>query len=118
MPYGVTIEGDGTSLPKIVGNHSKQRNDFAIGIPAGPCNVAISWDGDEGLNLLHYSGGAQRGVIAAIPAKRGGCSPSPRHDWCEKRRLCADYDHTERKRQVTRHYRGLPSANRLAGAVV
>lgn len=74
MPYGVTIEGNGSKLPQIVGSHPKRRTSISLNIPSGPCRVGLSWDGPEGIQLLHYSGGSQRIIAGEITAKTGGGS--------------------------------------------
>lgn len=71
MPYGVTVQGDGSNYPAIVGEHSKKVTASSIEIPAGPCRVAASWEGTDKIALQVVSGGKAR-TLAQLPEKAGG----------------------------------------------
>ena len=71
MPYGVTMQGKGDSVPEIVGEHKKKVNLVAIALPAGPCRIAASWDGPQTVAIRVYSGGRFRSMIAEIPSGGG-----------------------------------------------
>ena len=73
MPYGVTVEGDGSWYPKIVGDHPMRKTPVSLGLIPGPCRVFASWDGENNVDVgLTTVGGDKR--VARIPAKnqRGG----------------------------------------------
>lgn len=71
MPYGVTVQGDGSNYPSIVGEHSKKATNSSISLPAGPCRVAASWEGPDNISLQVVSGGKMR-KLANLPEKAGG----------------------------------------------
>lgn len=56
LPYGVTVEGDGTWYPKIVGNHPNKVSSAGLKLPVGPCRVAFSWDGVNAADLVLANG--------------------------------------------------------------
>lgn len=71
MPYGVTVEGDGSWYPKIVGDHPKKVTSAGVSLPAGPCRVAFSWDGEQSAELVLVNGDNVKRP-ARLEAKRGG----------------------------------------------
>ena len=73
MPYGVTVEGDGSWYPKIVGDHPMKNTSSSLNVVPGPCRVSASWDGETGADVVLTTGGEVKRV-AHIPAKdqRGG----------------------------------------------
>ena len=80
MPYGVTVEGDGSRNARIVTESTQSNSDFALKLPDGPCRVAASWDGPESVRLVHTghgypvtipAGGGYRSGMAAIGATKG-----------------------------------------------
>ena len=72
IPYRVVVKGDGTWYPKIVGTHPMQVNNSGIRLPAGPCRVAISWDGKNLVDLVLDSGGTtHRPVSLAAKSEVG-----------------------------------------------
>ena len=73
MPYGATVEGDGTWYPKIVGDHPMKNTSSSLNLVPGPCRIAASWDGENGADVVLTTGGEVKRV-AHIPAKnqRGG----------------------------------------------
>ena len=73
MPYGATVEGDGSWYPKIVGDHPMKKTPVSLGLVPGPCRVSASWDGENNVDVgLTTVEGDKR--VANIPAKkqRGG----------------------------------------------
>ena len=117
MPYGVTVEGDGSWYPKIVGDHPMKNTSSSLNVVPGPCRVSASWDGETGADVVLTTGGEVKRV-AHIPAKdqRGG-------DW-----LCHGHhrskergpDRAQREKHGGRnwHHRGLPNADPVAAKVV
>lgn len=85
MPYGVTVEGDGSWYPKIVGDHPKQATNAGVSLPPGPCRVAFSWDGTDAAELVLINGssvkrparveggtlGVPRSTMATIAGRAG-----------------------------------------------
>ena len=71
LPYGVTVQGDGTWYPKIVGDHPKKVTNSGLSLPPGPCRVAISWDGENMADLVLANGSSTKRP-AKLPAKPGG----------------------------------------------
>ena len=71
MPYGVTVAGDGTWYPKIVGDHPKKVSGAALSLPPGPCRVAFSWDGENMAELVLANGSSIKRP-AKLAAKPGG----------------------------------------------
>lgn len=69
MPYGVTVEGDGSRNARIVTDSTQASSDIALKLPDGPCRVAASWDGPEEVRLVHTG----HGYPVKIPA--GGIAP-------------------------------------------
>lgn len=73
MPYGVTVEGDGTNVPKPAVKHPKQFGAAGLSLTPGPCRVAVSWEGPERLNVILQNGSNYR-TVDSIPEKPGGGS--------------------------------------------
>ena len=71
MPYGVTVAGDGSWYPKIVGDHPKKVSGSGISLPPGPCRVAFSWDGANMAELVLANGSSIKRP-ARLEAKTGG----------------------------------------------
>ena len=73
MPYGVTVEGNGSWWPAIVGAHPMKNTSSSLNLIPGPCRVSASWDGENAADLVLTTGGEVKRV-AHIPAKneRGG----------------------------------------------
>lgn len=67
LPYGATIESDGTRYPKIATKTPNQVDNSAIRLPSGPCRVVLSWNGPEALRLT-WSGS---GHLTEVPAGSG-----------------------------------------------
>lgn len=70
MPYGVTVESDGSRNARIVTNSAQTSSNIALKLPDGPCRVAASWDGPEAVRLVHTG----HGYPVTIPAG-GGIAP-------------------------------------------
>ena len=117
MPYGATVEGDGSWYPKIVGDHPMKKTPVSLGLVPGPCRVSASWDGENTVDVgLTTVEGDKR--VASIPAKkqRGG------GDW-----LCHGHHRSQSRRPGVaqrseragrnRNHRGLPNAHLAAEAV-
>lgn len=73
MPYGVTMEGDGTNKAKPVTNPGKQIGDNVV-LPVGPVRIGASWDGPQAVKVGVYRPGIGNIVLGTIPEKRGGGS--------------------------------------------
>lgn len=71
LPYGVTVEGDGSWYPPIVGDHPKKVTDSSVSLPPGPCRVAFSWDGERTIDLVLANGSSVKRP-ASLAAKPGG----------------------------------------------
>ena len=73
MPYGATVEGNGSWWPAIVGDHPMKNTSSSLNLVPGPCRIAASWDGENGADVVLTTGGEVKRV-AHIPAKnqRGG----------------------------------------------
>lgn len=71
MPYGVTVEGDGSWYPKIVGAHPKKVNGSRLALVPGPCRVAFSWAGESAADLVLVNGDDVKRP-ARLAEKRGG----------------------------------------------
>src|SRR5690625_4706379 len=71
MPYGVTIQGDGTWYPKIVGDHPNKVSSAGLSLPPGPCRVAFSWAGENAAELVLANGSSVKRP-ARVEAKVGG----------------------------------------------
>lgn len=73
MPYGATVEGNGSWWPAIVGAHPMKNTSSSLNLVPGPCRVSASWDGENNVDVgLTTVEGDKR--VANIPAKkqRGG----------------------------------------------
>lgn len=117
MPYGVTVESDGSRNARIVTNSAQTSSDIALKLPDGPCRVAASWDGPEAVRLVHTGHGYPVTIPAGGVSLRDGRyrSDEGRNDLPAKR-----VKHYARQGRA-RHYRGLPAQLRVAqraGAVV
>lgn len=82
MPYGVTVLGDGTNIPKPAARHPKQNGVAGLSLQPGPCRVSVSWEGPEKISVILQNGPNYR-TFDTIPEKAGGglvreCSPSAR----------------------------------------
>lgn len=82
MPYGVTVLGDGTNIPKPAARHPKQNGVAGLSLQPGPCRVSVSWEGPEKISVILQNGPNYR-TFDTIPEKAGGglvrgCSPSVR----------------------------------------
>lgn len=74
LPYGVTVAGDGSWYPKIVGDHPKKVSTAGLSLPPGPCRVSFSWDGANAADLVLANGSSVK-----RPARvEGGTSGVPR----------------------------------------
>lgn len=71
MPYGVTVEGDGSWYPKIVGAHPKKATGSRLALVPGPCRVAFSWAGESAADLVLVNGDDVKRP-ARLAEKRGG----------------------------------------------
>lgn len=71
MPYGVTVEGDGSWYPKIVGNHPHKATGTRLNLIPGPCRVAFSWAGEAAAELVLVNGDDTKRP-ARLAEKRGG----------------------------------------------
>lgn len=71
MPYGVTMEGDGTSKAKPVTNPGKKVGDNVV-LPVGPVRIGASWDGPQAVKVGVYRPGVGTIVLGTIPEKTGG----------------------------------------------
>lgn len=71
LPYGVTVQGDGSWYPKIVGSHPNQVTDAGLSLPPGPCRVAISWDGQYIAELAVINGTNVRRPVRLKPGTVG-----------------------------------------------
>lgn len=71
MPYGVTVQGDGTSYPKIVGDHPNKVTPSGLSLLPVPCRVAFSWAGENSVELSLVNGDTIK-IPARLAAKPGG----------------------------------------------
>lgn len=106
MPYGVTVEGDGSWYPKIVGDHPKKVTSAGVSLPAGPCRVAFSWDGEQSAELVLVNGDNVKRP-ARLEAKRGGGST-----FCDGHHRGQERGPGGNQREMRArrnwHYRGVP----------
>lgn len=110
MPYGVTVEGDGSRNARIVTNSAQSSSDFALKLPDGPCRVAASWDGPEAVRLVHTGHGYPVTIPAGGVSLRDGCY---RRD--ERRNnLPAEHLVFATRGGRARHHRGVPAQLRIA----
>ena len=121
MPYGVTVLGDGTNVPKPAARHPKQNGTAGLSLQPGPCRVSVSWEGPEEIKVILQNGPNYR-TFDTIPEKAGGgVSSEDVHRRCDPRGLCLPCRIGPDSRfWPPRHDRGLSSQLDLApaGAVV
>lgn len=119
MPYGVTVEGDGSWYPKIVGAHPKKATGSRLALVPGPCRVAFSWAGESAADLVLVNGDDVKRP-ARLAEKRGGSTFCDRRHWGAPGR--SSRNQREMRAWRNRNHRGLPTRlNRVAhraGAVV
>ena len=113
MPYGVTVEGDGSWYPKIVGAHPKKATGSRLALVPGPCRVAFSWAGESAADLVLVNGDDVKRP-ARLAEKRGGGST-----FCDRRhrrtRRGPSGNQRQRRAWRNRNHRGLPTQhNRVA----
>lgn len=70
LPYGVTMEGDGTTKPVPAVKHPKVIGDN-LRVPVGPSRVFASWSGPQEVNLGVYRPSVGTVIIGTIPAGKG-----------------------------------------------
>lgn len=122
MPYGVTVEGDGTSKAKPVTNPAKQIGDNVV-LPVGPVRIGASWDGPQAVKVGVYRPGIGTIILGTLPEKTGGATPSDLPLRCQSQQR-VDVHGSGLGRTPCRHSRhpgGLPAQLRVAhraGAVV
>ena len=106
MPYGVTVEGDGSWYPKIVGNHPQKKTASRLTLVPGPCRVAFSWAGESAADLILVNAdGVKR--PARLAEKRGGSTFCDRRHWGAPGR--SSRNQRQRRARRNRHHRGLPT---------
>lgn len=117
MPYGATVEGNGSWWPAIVGDHPMKNTSSSLNLVPGPCRVSASWDGENAADLVLTTGGEVKRV-AHIPAKneRGGDWLCHGHGWGQERR--PDRAQREVHGGRNRNARNLPHAHHLATKAV
>lgn len=73
MPYGVTMEGDGTTYAKIPKNHPKRLNPSRFALPnLQPCRVSASWaENPNPVDVNLYNGNRFVRTLATIQAGGG-----------------------------------------------
>ena len=74
MPYGVTLEGDGTAYAKIPKDHPKRLNPSRLALPnLQPCRVSASWaENPNPIDVNLYNGNRFVRTLATIQAGGGG----------------------------------------------
>lgn len=114
MPYGVTVEGNGSRNARIVTNSAQASSDIALKLPDGPCRVAASWDGPEAVRLVHTGHGYPVTIPAGGVSLRDGCYRryEGRNDLPAERFVFAT------RGGRARHHRGLPAQLRVAHRAV
>ena len=122
MPYGVTVEGDGTSKAKPVTNPGKRVGDNVV-LPVGPVRIGASWDGPQAVKVGVYRPGVGTIVLGTIPEKTGGGSSIDLPVRVESRQRVGVHIGGLRHASCrhSRHLGGLPTQLRVArraGAVV
>ena len=71
MPYGATVEGNGSWWPAIVGDHPMKNTSSSLNLVPGPCRIAASWDGENGADVVLTTGGeAVSYTHLTLPTKR------------------------------------------------
>lgn len=71
MPYGATMEGDGTARAKPVTNPGKRVSNNVL-LPVGPVRIGASWDGPQSVKVCVYRPGVGTVILGTIPEKTGG----------------------------------------------
>ena len=81
MPYGVTLEGDGTVYAKIPKDHPKRLNPTRLALPSlQPCRVSASWaENPNPVDVNLYNGNRFVRTLATIQAGGG-------RSWCRSGR--------------------------------
>ena len=70
LPYGVVVESNGDSWPKIRGTHPMAANTSGLKLPdaGGPCRVVASWSGANACETHLYRAGKFLMVLDKISA--------------------------------------------------
>lgn len=120
MPYGVTVEGNGSKFAPPTKPHSQRVGTTGIALPDGPCLVKATWDSnpvDIDVRVLDSTSSIVRKIgtlkTGGVCHGHGGCEGGLVYSVARQKHFAARHD---------RNHRGLPGGvhrvARRAGTVV